>query len=191
MDCGHAGAGVSVNESIQRCSQRNGGVTITGGADGSSSVTFQESVAAINTAMDGLVYQPAGDFNGADTLNVSTSDLGNTGTGGILTDFDAVGITVTAVNDGPGNTKTHSFPETLLRYGMLRNWLEFRISWNYADEEAGGVSANGSEDLYLGFKIGLTPQWGIAPEMALIPQMTIFLRSLLPNRKMSANRSHR
>ena len=35
------------------------------------------------------------------------------------------------------------------------------------------MTVTGAEDLYLGFKIGLTPQEGILPEMALIPQMTV------------------
>lgn len=34
-------------------------------------------------------------------------------------------------------------------------------------------STSGADDLYLGFKIGLTPQDGIRPEMSLIPQMTV------------------
>ena len=43
-------------------------------------------------------------FNGSDTLTVLTSDAGNTGTGGPLTDSDTVAITVTAANDAPVNT---------------------------------------------------------------------------------------
>lgn len=76
-------------------------------------------------------------------------------------------------DDGTTNTKSHSYPETLLRVGILADWLEFRVSWNYADQEAGPVEMSGGEDLYLGFKIGLTPQEDCLPEMALIPQMTV------------------
>lgn len=83
------------------------------------------------------------------------------------------GYTYTFDDGGVTSTKSHSFPEPLLRYGVLADWLEMRIGWNYANEESGGVSASGSEDLYLGFKVGLTPQDGILPEMALIPQMTV------------------
>ncbi|MCP3938783.1 MAG: hypothetical protein GY708_25830, partial [Actinomycetia bacterium] len=72
--------------------------------DGTGTVVLQGTKAAVNTALDGLSYQPTGDYVGADTLNVVTSDLGGTGTGGILTDSDAVGITVTAVNDDPINS---------------------------------------------------------------------------------------
>lgn len=72
----------------------------------------------------------------------------------------------------------YSYPEMLFRYGILAEWLEFRIAWNCAAHEEMHTNGPffrdaGSEDLYLGFKIGLTPQEGILPEMALIPQMTV------------------
>lgn len=74
-------------------------------------------------------------------------------------------------------TIAHSYPEMLWRIGMLADWFEFRIAWNYAEERiaTGGVEtrARGAEDLYLGIKLGLTPQEGILPEMALVPQMTV------------------
>ncbi len=76
-------------------------------------------------------------------------------------------------NDGSNQTIAHSYPETLFRYGIFANWLEFRLAANYADESIDGVHAAGSEDLYLGFKIGLTPQAGWRPEMSMMPQMTV------------------
>lgn len=53
-----------------------GAVTITGGADGSSSVTFQGTAANINTAMAGLVYTPNLNFTGSDTLVFNASGGG-------------------------------------------------------------------------------------------------------------------
>ena len=66
-----------------------GFVTITGGADGSSSVTFTGTPAAINTAMDGLIYTPNLNFVGGDTLVYAAS-------GGGISDTDNIPITVTA-----------------------------------------------------------------------------------------------
>ncbi len=83
------------------------------------------------------------------------------------------GYTYTHDDDGTERTVGHSYPETLLRYGMLANWLEFRLAWNYGNQEVAGVRSEGADDLYLGLKIGLTPQNGLLPEMALIPQMTV------------------
>lgn len=76
-------------------------------------------------------------------------------------------------DDGTVSTKTNSYPEPLLRYGILKDWLELRVAWNYNDETVATDRTAGANDLYLGFKIGLTPQEGILPEMALIPQMFV------------------
>jgi hypothetical protein len=71
----------------------------------------------------------------------------------------------------------HSFPELLLRVGMITEWLEFRVAWNYGINLTRGniVSAifDGGEDLYLGAKLALTEQDGWRPEMAIIPQMNV------------------
>jgi hypothetical protein len=88
------------------------------------------------------------------------------------------GYTYTYDSDSGGSFKAHSFPEALLRVGVLADWLEFRIAWNYAEETThvfGGprTVVTGSEDLYLGFKFGLTGQEGVLPEMALVTQMTV------------------
>jgi hypothetical protein len=84
-----------------------------------------------------------------------------------------MGYTYVSDNDGTDQTVTHSYPEPLFRYGVFAEWLELRVGWNYANEFVGGIESSGAEDLYLGFKIGLTPQEGILPEMALIPQITV------------------
>ena len=85
----------------------------------------------------------------------------------------------TYFRDDEGNTSftAHSYPEFLFRFGVLADWLEMRVGWNYATlrERIGPFTAtvSGAEDLYLGIKLGLTPQDGILPEMALVPQMTV------------------
>jgi hypothetical protein len=68
---------------------------------GDASMTFTGSIAAVNSALGGATYAPALNFNGAASITVTTNDRGNTGTGGPLSDTDAVAITVTAVNDAP------------------------------------------------------------------------------------------
>jgi hypothetical protein len=87
------------------------------------------------------------------------------------------GYTYTYDTDAGTTVRGHSFPETLLRYGIFHDWLELRVGLNYAEERTrtGATSATlkGAEDLYLGFKIGLTPQDGLLPEMAIIPQATV------------------
>jgi hypothetical protein len=87
------------------------------------------------------------------------------------------GYTYLFDREGGERTIAHSYPEMLWRIGMLAEWFELRIGWNYAEERiaSGGIEtrASGAEDLYLGIKLGLTPQEGILPEMALIPQINV------------------
>jgi hypothetical protein len=75
-------------------------------------------------------------------------------------------------------TETHSFPEPLLRVGMLAEWFELRLGYNYIaqyDRTAGGprIGTSGSDDMYLGAKVALAKQVGILPDLTLIPQMRI------------------
>lgn len=79
-------------------------------------------------------------------------------------------------NDGVSD-RGNSYGEPLLRHGIFANWLELRVGLFPVDQrtKAAGRSntTGGTEDLYLGFKIGLTPNDGWLPEMAFIPQMTV------------------
>jgi len=72
----------------------------------------------------------------------------------------------------------NSFPEALLRIGLLAEWFELRIGQNFDFESTrmpdGSVeTARGAEDLYLGVKLALTEQKKYFPEMALVFQMTV------------------
>lgn len=79
------------------------------------------------------------------------------------------GYTFEYDSDGATISRTHSWGEPLLRVGMLTNWLEFRTAWFPITVDGN----TGSEDLYLGMKIGMTPQKGWLPESAILPQMTV------------------
>ena len=67
-------------------------------------MTFTGTIANINTALDGLTFDPTFNFSGAASLQIITDDQGNTGVGGPLTDDDTIAITVSAVNDAPLNS---------------------------------------------------------------------------------------
>jgi hypothetical protein len=88
-----------------------------------------------------------------------------------------MGYTYFRDREGDVAVDAHSFPETLLRVGVLAEWFELRLAWNYASERTrtGGLSTTISEpeDLYVGAKFALTEQHGLWPEMALMPQMTL------------------
>ncbi|PJC92076.1 hypothetical protein CUC44_16270, partial [Aeromonas lusitana] len=77
-----------------------GAVNVQGA--GTNEITLVGSLADLNALINGqLHYEPAKDFWGQDNLTITTSDQGNTGTGGALTDTSTVGITVTAEADAP------------------------------------------------------------------------------------------
>jgi co-chaperonin GroES (HSP10) len=69
-----------------------------------ASITLTGTVANVNAAMNGLTYHGNLNFNGTDTLVVSTNDNGNAGSGGAKIDTDNVTINVTSVNDAPAGT---------------------------------------------------------------------------------------
>lgn len=81
--------------------------------------------------------------------------------------------------DGDGGTTSqlHSFPETLVRVGLFREWFEFRAGYNSfvldTDSPSGGGVVQGSDDLYLGAKLALADQAGILPELTIFPQMRV------------------
>ena len=83
------------------------GLTFTLG-DGTTdaSMTFTGQVGDINAALDGLVYTPEGRYAGAATLRITSSELVDNGSGGLLSDTDVIDIAVTpdATNDAPLNT---------------------------------------------------------------------------------------
>ncbi|MDZ7965041.1 MAG: DUF4347 domain-containing protein [Nostoc sp. DedSLP03] len=74
-----------------------------GNATGNAAITFKGKLANVNNALEGLIYQGNPNYNGADTLTITTSDLGHTGKSSALTDTDRVAITVNPVNDVPVN----------------------------------------------------------------------------------------
>jgi hypothetical protein len=74
------------------------GLTFTAG-DGTTdaTMTFRGTIATINLRFSGATFIPTDDFTGGASLQVVTSDLGNEGSGGTLTDMDSVMIDVNAL----------------------------------------------------------------------------------------------
>lgn len=87
------------------------------------------------------------------------------------------GYTYFLDRDNGTRVQTHSYPETLYRLGLFREWFELRLQYNYlierVDDLQGQTWRSGSDDLYLGAKIALVEQHGILPELTIFPQMRI------------------
>ena len=81
----------------------NGTISLSGTAglsfsagDGTSdqTMTFTGTVTSINNALNGMSFIPTNGFSGDALLQVVTNDLGNTGSGGALSDSDSILINV-------------------------------------------------------------------------------------------------
>ena len=93
---------LSVNSGILTLGSTSG-LTIRGGANNSSTVTFDGTATNVNNALLNLKY--TGNVGTtSDLLTINTSDLGATGAGGIQTDQDTVSISIPAQNQAPVNT---------------------------------------------------------------------------------------
>ncbi|WP_284205428.1 DUF5801 repeats-in-toxin domain-containing protein [Psychromonas marina] len=81
------------------------GLTVTG--ESSETLVIMGSLADINALLaSGVEYTGDANFNGDDTLTMTTNDQANSGIGPVdgLTDSDSITITVNPVNDAPVNT---------------------------------------------------------------------------------------
>ena len=106
----------------------------TGDGTADASMTFQGTLTDVNAALTGLAYLGDAEFNGADTLSVSVSDLANTGIfGGTGTDSDTVAITVSAANDAP--QITNPGPQQIVEGANLTV-----TGLSVSDVDAGGAS---------------------------------------------------
>jgi hypothetical protein len=79
---------------------------LTGSGNGTSSMTYQGTIADLNAALSNLVYTPTANLSGvaAGQITIATDDLGNTGTGGNKTATDSITINITPVNQMPSFT---------------------------------------------------------------------------------------
>ena len=85
---------IAVTQGTLTLAQTTGLTFATGDGTSDATMTFSGTVTNINAALDGLVYAPTANYNGADTLTITAND-------GTTTDVNTVGITVTAINDTP------------------------------------------------------------------------------------------
>lgn len=72
----------------------------TGDGNADASMVFSGANASVNAALSNLTYHNNSGFSGSDTISMTSSDLGAIGTGGALTDTDAIAV---FVNGGTNN----------------------------------------------------------------------------------------
>ncbi|MDO9417171.1 Ig-like domain-containing protein [Pararhizobium sp.] len=87
-----------------------GGVTAAG--SGTGTVVLTGTLASLNAYLASVaapVYVPVANASGSVALTMTTSDGGNSGTGGVLTRADNRTITINPVNDAPDNSLPVSY----------------------------------------------------------------------------------
>ncbi|MFM5589097.1 retention module-containing protein [Aeromonas rivipollensis] len=111
-----------------------GAVSVQGA--GTSEITLVGSLDDLNNLINGnLHYEPAKDFWGQDNLTITTSDQGNTGSGGVLTDSAQIGIQVTAEADDPQlSLGTHDI------HTLQGAWVPLNLSASVVNPAPGELS---------------------------------------------------
>lgn len=71
---------------------------IVGSGANDGSMTFEGSITDINNGLNGLLFSSTPGYNGAASLQITSSDLGLNGSGGTQTDTDTIAITVNSIN---------------------------------------------------------------------------------------------
>lgn len=75
------------------------GLTFTTGSGvNDATMTIDGTIAAINSALNGLVFSPTPGYNGPASLEIISDDRGFSGSGGAQLDTDLISITVNSIN---------------------------------------------------------------------------------------------
>ncbi|WP_271411397.1 DUF4347 domain-containing protein [Pseudomonas sp. Q1-7] len=106
-----------------------------GDGTGDATMTFEGSIANINTALAGLAFTPTGGYFGPASLQITTDDLGLSGSGGNQTDSDT--ITVNVVQPNPTITGvSSSSPDGGYKVG---DTINITVTFDQAVNVAGGL----------------------------------------------------
>jgi len=85
-------------------------LTFTSGVGAQDPVlVFSGTIPAINTALDGLRFEPDADYYGDAQITIQTDDQGYTGAGGTQSDLDTIVLSILSVNDLPHATLAGPF----------------------------------------------------------------------------------
>ncbi|MCT7982955.1 DUF4347 domain-containing protein, partial [Laspinema sp. A4] len=106
---------------------------INGDGSGDGAMSFTGTLSDINNALSTLVYQSGANYFGADTINITGNDLGNTGTGNPLEVSGNIPITVNP--KGVLTLGEHSVSQILDQFPAASTsvpdgtvWYRFRLS---------------------------------------------------------------
>ncbi len=85
---------LSASNGVLSLNQTNGLIFTDGDGIADSNLVFRGTLITLNNALNNLVYTPNLNFIGNETISLSVNDLGNTGSGGALSDAGIINIAV-------------------------------------------------------------------------------------------------
>jgi uncharacterized delta-60 repeat protein len=96
IDAGNGTIRVTLSATNGTLTLRNVAGIVYSEGDGTADalLTFSGRLTAINAALDGMSFNPAPNFSGEAELQITSNDLGNTGTGGQITAGNRIALTV-------------------------------------------------------------------------------------------------
>ncbi|TCS85076.1 gliding motility-associated-like protein [Anseongella ginsenosidimutans] len=110
-------------------------IFISGDGADDGTMAFYGTIADINQALHGMIFQPTAGFSGAASLQITTSDLGSSGSGESQTDTDLINITVNPINPVI-TTVNASRPDGAYK---LNEVIPVTITFNQAVDVTGGT----------------------------------------------------
>ncbi|HET6328653.1 MAG TPA: hypothetical protein VFG04_28475 [Planctomycetaceae bacterium] len=78
------------------------GLTFKTGTNGTASFTVTGSVANLNTALNGLLYRPASNYVGSDSLSIAVTDAGDNESGSAFVALSVTGSSAPSITAPPG-----------------------------------------------------------------------------------------
>ncbi|MBM0744200.1 tandem-95 repeat protein [Phormidium sp. CLA17] len=129
---GNLTVAVSAVSGLLSLQSLNGLTFTTGDGNQDNTLIFQGSQSAVNAALSALTYRPNANFGGADTISVSVTDGGNSGTGIPLSDSKSITVTALGINNPPVITLPAATP-------AVNSGVDVTIAgFSIADPDAGG-----------------------------------------------------
>jgi len=137
--------------------------------DGTSDVSmiFTGTLTAINSALAGLAYVPAPDFNGSAIIQIIVNDLGNSGVPfQPKTGSATINVTVTPVNDGP--IVLNPIPDVTVIENSLPSTLDLSSTFFDVDGDplTLSVTANSNPTLVTTSLVGTTLTLTYKPKLS-------------------------
>ncbi|WP_052081172.1 DUF4347 domain-containing protein [Pseudomonas sp. ML96] len=108
---------------------------LVGNGTGDGTMTFEGTLSAINNALAGLSFSPTGGYYGPASVEITTDDLGQSGSGGGQTDTDTILINVAQPNPSVTGVAGGS-PDGIYKAG---DTVLINVTYDQAVTVSGGV----------------------------------------------------